>query len=127
MSIITRHKRWLVASTAYLLASAAPSQAQWRFLAPESGQSLTREDLDLQRAAAQSLLAMNPPAPGASKSWENSQSGARGEVSMLRAFEQGGMPCRDLKYFLANSGSTNSTEMVLKLCLTKAGEWKAVD
>jgi hypothetical protein len=81
--MISASKRRIFGACAVLtlLAVAGTASAQWRDLSPD-GPRMTREDLDRQRAAARSLLDKEPPPVGASASWSNPQSGARGRVTM---------------------------------------------
>jgi surface antigen len=106
-----------------LLVVAPPAPAQWRDMRPE-GASMTREDLDHQRASTQALLEAEPPPVGRSREWHNTETGAHGTVTMLRAFENRGAPCRAMRYAVMTRGRGQPVETTFTLCRTADGEWK---
>jgi hypothetical protein len=98
-----------------LLAIAGTASAQFRYLSPD-GPRMTREDLDHQRAAAQSLLDKEPPPVGASASWSNPKSGARGRS-----------PCRRMRYEVSTRGAAGPADMTFTVCRMPDGAWKIAD
>jgi surface antigen len=110
-----------------LLAVAGTASAQFRYLSPD-GPRMTREDLDRQRAAAQSLLDKEPPPVGASASWSNPQSGARGRVTMVNARDaRGRSPCRRMRYEVSRGGAAGPADMTFTVCRMPDGAWKTAD
>jgi surface antigen len=110
-----------------LLAVAGTASAQFRYLSPD-GPRMTREDLDRQRAAAQSLLDKEPPPVGASASWSNPKSGARGRVTMVNARDaRGRSPCRRMRYEVSTRGAAGPADMTFTVCRMPDGAWKTAD
>ena len=110
-----------------LLAVAGTASAQFRYLSPD-GPRMTREDLDRQRAAAQSLLDKEPPPVGASASWSNPKSGARGRVTMVNARDaRGRSPCRRMRYEVSTRGAAGPADMTFTICRMPDGAWKTAD
>jgi surface antigen len=110
-----------------LLAVAGTASAQFRYLSPD-GPRMTREDLDRQRAAAQSLLDKEPPPVGASASWSNPKSGARGRVTMVNARDaRGRSPCRRMRYEVSTRGAAGPADMTFTVCRMPDGAWKIAD
>ena len=110
-----------------LLAVAGTASAQFRYLSPD-GPRMTREDLDRQRAAAQSLLDKEPPPVGASASWSNPQSGARGRVTMVNARDaRGRSPCRRMRYEVSTRGAAGPADMTFTVCRMPDGAWKTAE
>ena len=110
-----------------LLAVAGAASAQWRYLSPD-GPTMTREDLDRQRAAARSLLDKEPPPVGASASWSNPKPGARGRVTMVNARDaRGRSPCRRMRYEVSTRGAAGPADMTFTVCRMPDGAWKTAD
>ena len=110
-----------------LLAVAGTASAQFRYL-PLDGPRMTREDMEHQRAAAQSLLDKEPPPVGASASWSNPKSGARGRVTMVNARDaRGRSPCRRMRYEVSTRGAAGPADMTFTVCRMPDGAWKTAD
>jgi surface antigen len=110
-----------------LLAVAGTASAQFRYLSLDSPR-MTREDLDRQRAAAQSLLDKEPPPVGASASWSNPKSGARGRVTMVNARDaRVRSPCRRMRYEVSTRGAAGPADMTFTVCRMPDGAWKIAD
>lgn len=105
------------------LGIALPAMAQWRDMLP-NGASMTREDLDHQRAAAELLLDAEPPPVGRSQAWQNAQTGTHGTVTMIRASEARGAPCRTMRYAVVTRGAGQPAEVTFTLCRTADREWR---
>ena len=109
------------------LAVAGTASAQWP-LNPGASPRMTREDFDRQRAAAQSLLDKEPPPVGASASWSNPKSGARGRVTMVNARDaRGRSPCRRMRYEVSTRGAAGPADMTFTVCRMPDGAWKTAD
>ena len=107
-----------------LLAVAGTASAQWA-LNPGGPPRMTKEDFDRQRAAAQSLLDKEPPPVGASASWSNPKSGARGRVTMVDARDaRGRSPCRRMRYEVSTRGAAGPADMAFTVCRMPDGAWK---
>jgi surface antigen len=111
-----------------LLTVAGTASAQWA-LSPDPGRPrMTREDFDHQRAAAQSLLDKEPPPVGASASWSNPKSGARGRVTMVNARDaRGRSPCRRMRYEVSTRGAAGPADMTFTVCRMPDGAWKTAE
>jgi surface antigen len=110
-----------------LLAVVGTASAQWP-LVPGGPSRMTREDFDHQRTAAQSLLDKEPPPVGASASWSNPKSGARGRVTMVNARDaRGRSPCRRMRYEVSTRGADGPADMTFTVCRMPDGAWKTAD
>lgn len=115
----------LILLSVFLALGSSSADAQWGYLSPDQGASMTREDSELQRSAALSLL--NSGRVGDSVPWSNPRSGTQGEVSLLSVLEDGGMPCRQVKYSFLTRGASSQREAVLKMCRRADGSWHITD
>ncbi len=110
-----------------LLATASSASAQWRYLFPE-GFSMTKEDLNLQRTAAQFLLGKEPPPVGENASWSNPKTGARGTVTMVDARDaRGRSPCRRIRYEVSTNRVKEPVNIDFTVCRAPDGKWKATN
>jgi surface antigen len=81
---------------------------------------MTEEDKDLLTASVFRTLDRTPD--GSTERWENSKTGAHGDLTPRASFNRGGQPCRDLE--VANSARGHDNRIVLTLCKQPDGEWK---
>ena len=107
-----------------LIALTAPAMAsglnmRWLQYSPVS--YFTDEDWRLARAAAKEAL--NEAELGKAVTWENTESGAQGSSTPLKAIKKDGMPCRYLKIY--NNANETSGESVHLFCKIADGSWKA--
>ena len=110
-----------------LLAVASSASAQWRYLFPE-GFTMTKEDLNRQRAAAQSLLGKEPPPVGENAPWSNPKTGTRGTVTMVDARDaRGRSPCRRLRYEVSTDRVKEPVNIDFTVCRAPDGKWKAAN
>jgi surface antigen len=58
---------------------------------------------------------------GATATWAGKQSGRAGRATLLRVFERGGTPCREIEHVFTAGGGNR---YVLPLCRTGDGTWK---
>jgi len=79
---------------------------------------LNAKDIELLEQTVRDVL--DARLPGAAASWENSESGEAGRASVLRVYEQNGMPCAQVEYVFTTG---NRHRYVLPFC-RKDGEWK---
>ena len=92
------------------------------------GLALTKQDLQLMSAVVQPLLNDDSLPIGASRDWSNAKSGNQGTIQLLKRFEydyQGSkLPCREIRYHLRVSGSTDPYNFKLDRCRVADGSWK---
>ena len=81
---------------------------------------MTDEDRQILHDAA--MRSLEQGSDGESSVWENTKTGARGELTPLSTFDQAGRKCRDLE--VANSAGGHSNRLVLTACRQEDGDWK---
>ena len=81
---------------------------------------MTDEDKDMLRSAVFGTLDQTPD--GSTRRWENSKTGAHGDLTPRASFDRAGQPCRDLE--VANSARGHDNRVVLTLCKQPDGEWR---
>lgn len=81
---------------------------------------MTDEYKDMLRAAV--FRTLDRTADGSTERWENSKTGAHGDLTPRASFERAGKSCRDLE--VANSARGHDNRVVLTLCKQPDGEWK---
>jgi surface antigen len=81
---------------------------------------MTEEDRTLLADAARETL--DKGADGQVRAWENTKTGARGELTPVATFQEAGRKCRDLE--VANSAKGRSNRLVLTFCRQDDGDWK---
>jgi surface antigen len=92
-----------------------------RFRMFQSIPDLTRTDIDLMQAAARSGLDEKPE--GSMARWSNSETGMRGEVTLLRLYEREGQDCRENLHRVWTRFDAHDWA-VSKICLQPDGSWK---
>ena len=90
----------------------------------DSELALTDQDLQPLEAAAAKLFNMDQPKIGSVETWNNPATGVRGTVTLTRAEQRNGLPCRTLRYVILNPRLARPTDVALNWCRTEAGEWK---
>ena len=89
---------------------------------------MTKEDLNRQRAAAQSLLGKEPPPVGENASWSNPKTGARGTVTMVDARDvRARSPCQRIRYEVSTHRVKEPVDIDFTVCRAPDGKWKATD
>jgi len=107
--------------------SVTACHAGGHYLFPE-GFTMTKDDLDRQRAAAQSLLGKEPPPVGENASWSNPKTGARGTVTMVDARDvRGRSPCRRIRYEVSTHRVKKPVDIDFTVCRAPDGKWKAAN
>lgn len=81
---------------------------------------MTDEDTDMLQAAVFGTLDRTPN--GSTVRWENSKTGAHGDLTPRASFDRAGHSCRDLE--VANSARGHDNRIVLTFCKQPDGEWK---
>jgi surface antigen len=104
---------------------AAPARAQINPFQNYNGPTLRKADLDLGMQAAQRLLNADGGRVGASEAWTGGASGNSGTMTVQRAFERDGNPCRSLLAVVNHTGGTKRSWQ-LNVCRLPSGEWKIV-
>ena len=79
---------------------------------------LNYKDMQLLQKSVREVLEVR--SPGASANWEDHETGEAGRASVLRIYEQDGMPCAEIEHIFT---SGNRYRYVLPFC-RKDGEWK---
>jgi surface antigen len=97
------------------------------FLAPQLGwPGLTRDDLARMHAAAARLY--QGQSIGTVERWRSPQSGDAGAVTLVRSFDEKGMPCRTLDYTIRFEAQRDSPDhYLLNWCRIPDGAWKIVE
>ena len=93
-----------------------------------SGIRLTHHDLKAMTAGAQPLLDDDSLPIGATREWNNPQSGDHGTIQLLKRFEyeyQGSkLPCREIRYHIQVTGNADPYNYKLNRCKVADGSWK---
>jgi hypothetical protein len=79
---------------------------------------LNYKDMQLLQKSVREVLEVR--SLGASANWEDRETGEAGRASVLRIYEQDGMPCAEIEHIFT---SGNRYRYVLPFC-RKNGEWK---
>lgn len=79
---------------------------------------LNGKDMQLLQKTMREVLDVR--LPGASANWEDPDTGEAGRASVLRIYEQDGMPCAEVEHVFTTG---NRYRYVLPFC-RKDGEWK---
>ena len=92
------------------------------------GVRLNHHDLKMMTAAAQLLLTDDSLPIGATREWNNPDSGDHGTVQLLKKFDyeyQGSkLPCREIRYHIRSSGNADPYNIELNRCKVADGSWK---
>ena len=111
-----------VGITAFILALAAsPALAQnWVGLLKNTpAERFDEEDLRIFMDAGRKAL--NDTPDNQSVKWENPQTRAHGEITVLRSFESKGLPCKEVQ--VRNEAQGRKGDNKLNLC-KKDGKWR---
>jgi hypothetical protein len=108
-----------------ILAAAVIFGAQAQMLGPawETNVSLTRDDMDMIKAAVTQQVHGKPVRT--TVSWSNPASGNSGTIRLLRVFEREGLRCEEIEYVLRPPLPAMPTDrFVFTSCLRPDGTWK---
>ena len=87
---------------------------------------LTQDDVDRMHAAAARLY--EGRSIGNVERWRSPSSGDAGEVTLVRSFTAGGMPCRTMDYTVRSAAATTQLgRFVVTWCRIQEGVWKIVE
>jgi surface antigen len=103
---------------------ASPAHAQINPFRGYRGPTLTREDLDAGRAAAQKLLDSDQPSVGQAESWTGPTTGNQGTLTIHRVFERARMPCRSIASEVLYQRTQTRRNYTLTACRLAGGAWK---
>jgi surface antigen len=109
----------LLSAAALIAGTGRAFAAGLGFLAETPMSRFNEEDLKLMNGAVEQALASAEL--GAPVRWTNGRTSSSGEVTVLRAFERGGRPCRDLR--VVNRHRTLEASGIYVLCRDGEG-WK---
>lgn len=125
-----RHGRGVFAAAALAFCAAAwvsPARAQINPFRGYKGPTLTRDDFEAGRAAAEKLLDSDPAAVGHAESWTGPTTGNQGTLTIRRVFERAGMPCRSVASEVLYRRTQTRRSYTLAACRTANGAWKLAD
>jgi surface antigen len=106
-------------------AALAPAQAQFTgfYTIGSDGVSLNNDDFKLLIDSANELLRRPNLAQGNRASWQSTQTGSHGTISVTDTFRHGAMPCHTLTYETNPMASASANTVKLNWCKTPDG-WK---
>ena len=61
---------------------------------------------------------------GSVETWSSPETGASGEVKLLRVFNYQNMPCRTIGYNIKAGGGSGPNNFILNWCQVPGGAWK---
>ena len=111
-------KRILIATCVVTVFATATFGAAFNDLLGRDWRRLNAKDMQLLQKTMRVVL--DEHSPGASAHWEDPDTGESGRVSVLRIYEQDGMPCAEVEHVFMTG---NRYRYVLPFC-RKDGEWK---
>jgi surface antigen len=108
-----------------IAAFATAAHAQRIYLGGLHGANLSRQDWHALRIGVQRLLDRTPARVGETQAWAGPDR-VQGTVTILRVFEQSGMPCRELRATFGNKNAQRK-QYNANVCRTSTGDWKLAD
>lgn len=123
-----RHRNQLIrlaGATAVVCLWSAGAHAQINPFRSYKGPVLTKADLEQGIQAADKLLKADEAKVGASETWTGPTSGNSGTLTVQKAFERKGSPCRSLRSVVDYKNGTKRT-WTLNVCRVANGDWKLV-
>ncbi len=90
----------------------------------KSGFQLDESDLPLLETAAGKLYLTDGAEVGSVEAWNNSETGNRGTVKLIRKHEYKGLPCRRLQHDIELKRVEDTYRFTLDRCKTADGAWK---
>ncbi|MCP5209373.1 MAG: hypothetical protein H6998_00435 [Hahellaceae bacterium] len=84
---------------------------------------LTEQDLAMANNASNILLSSNN---ATSQSWDNSQSGNKGQASITRTFTRNSQPCKTLEIVFIYRNEKTETQ-TKDICYSESGQWEIVE
>jgi surface antigen len=117
-----RSLKTLQIAAVFLLCMGAAAHAQINPFRSYRGPTLSQADLDEGTKAAARLLGDNPKPVGTVETWTGPKSGNRGTLTVERAYQRDGQPCRAIRSRVTYKSGTQRT-FLLDTCRV-AGQWK---
>jgi len=111
-------KSMLIATCVIAVFATTTYAAAFNDLFGRDWRRLNGKDMQLLQESVRIVLEIR--APGASKNWKDPDTGEAGRASVLRIYEQDGMPCAEIEHIFT---SGNRYRYVLPFC-RKNGAWK---
>ena len=111
--------KWFIALALAAASSAAAAQNWVGMLKNTPAERFDEDDLRIFMDAGRKAL--NDTPDNQSVTWENPQTKAGGEITVLRSFESKGRPCKDLR--LRNQAQGRKGESKPTLCRVE-GKWR---
>jgi hypothetical protein len=111
-------KRMLIATCVTTVFATTTFGAAFNDLFGRDWRRLNGKDMQLLQRTMREVLDVR--LPGASANWKDPDTGESGRASVLRIYEQDGMPCAEVEHVFTNG---NRYRYVLPFC-RKDGEWK---
>lgn len=103
------------------LALSLPAAAvNWNFLEYSPASHFTEKDWDLMRQTGREALDKAPD--GATRGWNNPETGAFGTIQPLNSYEAGGSSCRRTEIFNSAKGTSGTSRF--DFCKQADGSWK---
>ena len=115
---ILRGKRMLIATCIITVFATTTFGAAFNDLFGRDWRRLNGKDMQLLQKTMREVLDLR--SLGASAGWEDPDTGEGGRASVLRIYEQDGMPCAEVEHVFTTG---NRYRYVLPFC-RKDGEWK---
>jgi surface antigen len=109
-------------AVALILAAAAPAVAQVNPFGDSL--DLEAEDIEMMKAAAAQLFTDDSARLGDTRTWSNPASGNAGSVSLVKAFEHQGLPCKRVQHAVKQKGRADNVIYQFARCRTSDGTWK---
>jgi len=101
------------------IGAAPPADAQLINPFAKDSLKLDAEDKAMMREAMRTVLESGKAAT--TKSWTNPETGVSGTATLLRAYDQDGMPCGEVEHAFTKP---NTNRYILPFCKTADGKWK---
>ncbi len=111
------------------LVSAYSNMANAQMISPfgqYNGPTLSKDDYQLAREAAEKLLNETTPTIGSYVTWRNLASGNQGKFTILSIFISNGLPCRKVNSYVVYRRAGSPRSFTLDVCKLPSGEWKTV-
>ena len=108
---------------AALVAVSTAASAQVGLGNPSLGEPpLSQAAIDRMHAAVARLYQDRPV--GSVETWSSPETGASGEVKLLRVFNYQNMPCRTIGYNIKTGAGTGPNDFTVSWCQVPGGAWK---
>ncbi len=103
-----------------LLFTTTTAMAQAGLYKRFSNIGLKQSDIDMLTATAEGMYVTSPAKSGATKQWENPETGARGQVETLDV----GGNCVTVRHIIRVAGADESAAFASRRCQAADGSWQ---